>query len=258
MVLKTCISQGGGSSLGIPTHLLSLSQRRISPPQVARPPSSRCDQVPGGPEKRQQAHNLKDQREGSSLVVQWLGLGAFTGVRSLAGELRSRKLCSPVGKKKRPEGHVYMDDPHTSSSRPMCPTTTLPSLPEGPPATPQLRRQKVNSSPHCQTSSFLCLTWLVVSTAHHPHQECRTHRFFHIPPVTQSCPYSPSGPFCPLSLHPAATRALRALRWPFSLCCCCKSPKSTSLPAARVLVLKRAGDYAASLLLLSMAPSYLH
>lgn len=137
---------------------------------------------------------------------------------------------------------MFTDDPHTSSSCPARPTTTLPSPPEGPPDTPKLRCQKVNSSPHCQTSSFLCPTWLVVSIAHHPHQECRTHRFFHIPPVTKSCPYSPSGPFCPLSLHPAATWGLRALRWSFSLTCCCKSPKSISLFAARVLVLKGGDD----------------
>ena len=91
LVLKTCISQGGGSSLGTHSPSLIIPEEGLSS-QVARPPSSRCDQVPGGPEKRQQAHDLKDQREGSSLVVQWLGLGAFTGVQSLAGELRSPKV----------------------------------------------------------------------------------------------------------------------------------------------------------------------
>ena len=100
-------------------------------------------------------------------MVQWLGLGTSTGVRSLAGELRSGKLCSPVEKKKkRPEGHVYTNDPHASSSCPACPTTTLPPVPDSPPATPQLRCQKVNSSPHYHTSSFLCPTWLVVSITH--------------------------------------------------------------------------------------------
>lgn len=69
---------------------------------------------------------------------------------------------------------MYTDDPHASSSCPACPTTTLPPVPDGPPVTPQLRCQKVNSSPHRHTSSFLCPTWLVVSIAHHPHQECRT------------------------------------------------------------------------------------
>ena len=42
-------------------------------------------------------------KRGNSLVVQWLGLGDFTAgtqVQSLAGELKSYKLCDVSKKKK--------------------------------------------------------------------------------------------------------------------------------------------------------------
>ena len=50
---------------------------------------------------------LQIEGRGNSLVVQWLGLCAFTfgaQVRILVGELRSRKLCSIARKKKKNEG----------------------------------------------------------------------------------------------------------------------------------------------------------
>ena len=48
---------------------------------------------------------------GNSLVVQWLGLGAFTAVaqvQSLVGELRSPKPRGMAKKKKRKERKIYM------------------------------------------------------------------------------------------------------------------------------------------------------
>ena len=50
---------------------------------------------------------LQIEGRGNSLVVQWLGLCAFTfgvQVQILVGELRSRKLCSIARKKKKNEG----------------------------------------------------------------------------------------------------------------------------------------------------------
>ena len=47
--------------------------------------------------------HYKENALRNSLVVQWLGLGAFTfgaRVRSLVGELRTHKTCSVVIKKK--------------------------------------------------------------------------------------------------------------------------------------------------------------